>query len=323
MKNTVSEVGLITNKVVFLDGMARAGKFFLAKLVSSFENTEFFQFNAILEQLPMLSHTGVLNKVDAQRLMRIYLNMSVYERYIGRNLNLKISDSSALQNSHEFNHYINRANDKRDHALFDEILKENRFNPFIVHECVTFLEDFLLAFPKSYFINIQRHPLDLMTSWYNRGWGTRLGVDPLSFSPCFEIDSGAYPWFAQSWKKEYLQMTPLNRIAKSILVLVEGELDAMEGELFKRTSIDLCYERFFIDPHQNIKKIGDYLGAKPIESIDQILEREGCFKSTVALTLQRKESFLNFQKDLDKEILEKILLLATRYETKWNLNSFL
>lgn len=321
MNFEVGDVELLTNRLVFIDGIGRAGKFFMAKLVSSFENTEYFQFNALLEQLPALASIGILKECDAKHLMKMYLNMSVYERYIGRNLNLKKTESSSLTNSHEYQLYEKRTKNSNDHELFWSIIKQQRLNPFLIHECVFFFDLFQETFPNCHFINIQRHPLDLTLSWSGRGWGDRLGTDPLSFSPFLQGKKINFPWYATDWKNEYESLSPTNRIARTIAHLTEKELDAMDSNSFKEKGLDICYELFFTNPDKNIKRISEYLNEKPIKEINDILAREGCYKKIDYEKI--KKDFQVFEKEIEIKTLDKLYSLATRYEKKWDLKSYI
>ena len=73
MKNNIFEYQMITDKVIFADGLTRSGKALLSNILLGFENVSSIQVLDILEQiLPMLSNKKI-SKNATSSILRLYL----------------------------------------------------------------------------------------------------------------------------------------------------------------------------------------------------------------------------------------------------------
>ena len=82
--------------ILLIDGLGRAGKQVVAKLASNFERVEGFQYCAGLEQFPILTFLGHLEPAPAIAFLQLMVDELVYDRMVGRNLNMRASDASSV-----------------------------------------------------------------------------------------------------------------------------------------------------------------------------------------------------------------------------------
>ena len=112
MEKSLAKRPHLLSKVLFLDGLVgRAGKFLLGKVVSNYLRVEYFQFAEILEQIPVLQHLDCIERNAAMALLQLHVDINIYNRSVGRNLNLRLGDSSCIQNATDYQDYIQRTKD--------------------------------------------------------------------------------------------------------------------------------------------------------------------------------------------------------------------
>ncbi|MBT3585329.1 MAG: hypothetical protein HN509_10520 [Halobacteriovoraceae bacterium] len=321
MERKLAEMPALIDDLLVLDGLSRAGKFLLGKIASNFKRVEYFQYPPLMEQIPYLYKMGMMEKQVAVAYLKINANMSCYDMGIGRGLNTRENDGSSILNSTDKNYYFQREKDPDGNLAIEKMKKEKRIPSVLTHEVLPLIDLYLEAFPAVKFLNIQRHPIDLISSWFLRGLGERFGSDPLTFTPTFQGNGCSMPWFAMGWEKEYETYTPLNRVAKSILTIAELEQEALlKLNKKERTQVHLiCYENLFSQPDKEIADMGSFLNDSPHSNMSEVLKREGCVEP-VSLD-SRREKLSKMEGDLLPELREKLLEYSRKYEELWSLEA--
>jgi hypothetical protein len=300
------------NNVVIIDGIARSGKFFLGKLISGINNLEYFISNSELERILINYKFGLLTQHNTEALFVIAINELIYNRSIGRNVNMKCGDGSSVMNSFESDLYINRQNsaDSGDHVI-KQLNSKNRSSVFILHQSLGVIDVINESIPSVKMINIQRDPLDLAYSWMKRGWGFRCGADPLSFDQVCDYKGSPVPDFAINWADEYLESNEYDRVVKSIVNLTKEENNILNDE-----SNDICsiyYDNLLHRPEDEMHKIYNFIDHTPSEKMNEIIKREVRNNSTVGQ--EEKIQYLNSGIE-DRPYLEKLLELSNNYKHK-------
>ena len=309
---------LISEDLLFVDGLSRAGKFLLAKIISHLEGVEYFQSQGIIEHIPFLESLGLIRKEASISLFRLYLNNFVYDRFVGRNLNQRV-ESSSIINAIDPSEYLRRMTEPDGLQAVERALKSKRLPSFLVHECLPHFTFFKKAVPKFRMLNIQRHPIDLIYSWHKRGWGNRWGRDNLAFIPTLEIDGVPCPWFAQGWKEEWLSLSnyPLERVTKSIISLQSLENSAYE--LFEpgKQIFQMSYEALFSRPEHVITEIAGFIQREPHARMDEIFRKEGCPNLTLALERQAKIN--KIKEKVGHDYYNSAVKASLSYDRRWSL----
>ena len=313
---------LMVENILYLDGLTRAGKFLLGKTVSNLKRVEYFQFQKIIENLPAFNYLGIMSEADAVAYLRICLNMYIYERAIGRNMNLRTSDGSCVLNSSEY-HVLEERISKTDGMEAIEIFKaQRRYPAFLTHECMPHIDFLFKATPQMKMINIRRHPVDVISSWYIRGWGERFGKDPLAFDPCINSDGEPAPWFGRDWQHNYIKMSPVDRTIKSV-----NTLYCLDKEAFKSFSkkgeqiLIIAYEDFCSRPNHVIDQMKQFLNTDSFSNMDEVLAREGCPRE-IPLD-SRREKFTKLKQNAGDSLIEELVEISREYEKTWNLKPFI
>lgn len=311
---------LILDRIIFLDGPTRAGKFLLGKIVSNFTGIEFFQYLAVAEHLPVFARLSVMDERDAISYFRLQINMSIYERAIGRNLNIRALDSSSIYNSSEKDLYIARTQLQDGPGVVDKLRIEQRLPSFIIHQGMTDIDFYFKACPRLNMINIKRHPIDLAYSWIQRGYGTRYGKDPLLFEPIYiNKFNNPVPWFALDFDNDFARMSEEDKCIKSIISIYSSEKEAYKKlkPMAKKQILHICYEDFFSDPLLVIDKISKFIGREPLANMNEVLVKEKC--NIPIRREQRAEKFKKLSNNASPEILDELTAIAKEYEAEWGI----
>lgn len=320
MNNEMIQQGLIAEKVLFVDGLTRAGKFLLAKIISGCKGSEYFQYQCLLEHIPVMESLGVLKQNDAISLFQTHLNLFVYERIIGRNINTR-QESSGIYNALDYAEYFDRGKRRDGQLAVNKFLAQKRVPVFLVHECLPFIGFFERAVPGFMMAHIRRHPMDIIFSWYKRGWGARWGNDKLSFSPAIKVGGEGVPWFALGWADEWVELKnrPLDRVIKSIVSLYELEDVAYFGFSEKERVCKISYEKLFEEPEVVMRKIVTFVGGELVGDYKRILKRElvGSHQGVA----KRDNAEREIKRTASREYYRLAVDASQEYEELWGIRS--
>lgn len=315
----------LVKKLVLLDGFSRAGKFFVGKIVSNLKKMDYFQAVYALEQIPFFHRLNSITEDAAIVLLRKIVDEHAYNIRIGRNLNLRYSDASSLFNSYEVDEYIRRSMNQFGEInltadkIIDSFWKGDRYSLFAVHEVLPNMQLFFKAYPALKIIELIRHPVDVIHSWYLRGWGRRFGADPLSFTPAANGNKGPVPWHAYEWRDEYEASCEADRVIKCIAALTE--MCAQTYQSFsakqKRQILFVRYENVVENTYAEIERICAFLNTEPSGGMPVIMAKEKC-PGKISLN-ERARKVSNLKKDAGKKAFALMMKLSDDYETMENI----
>ena len=313
-KVSIAEKPQLIKNPILLNGITRTGKFFVGRIISCSKNLEYFQYVSILDYLPYMERLGFINKDCAVSLLRANIDQHAYNMRIGRNLNCRLDDISNINNSYESDKYIKRSLTPINKELISNIKKRTRLPIFILHECLPNIKIYYDAFPFFKWINLIRHPVDVIHSWYLRGYGHRYQSDPLFFSIRIKGVNGPIPWHAYKWKKEYETMSEMDRIIKTIYSITSMGKESYAGlhKLEKKKIIFICYEKMVTDPMNEIGRISRFLNTKPTKHLPNILSEERCPR--VLISDEREKKYKDISRKATTKAMKLLKKLITDYE---------
>jgi len=310
---------IIIKKLILLDGYSRTGKFFVGKLIAGLKGIEVFQSVSVIEQLPFVHSLGGIKEDAAISLIRSILGEFAYNMVIGRYLNQRYDDASSIYNSCEFDEYLKRSLNRDRSALLRNYLKEGRSSLFLTHETLPNVQIFFKSYPDLKMINLIRHPVDVIHSWYLRGWGRRFGTDPVATTPLLNGPDGAVPWFAYGWKEEYYSISEADRVIKSIYTLTEKCKEAYNSllQVQKDQILFVRYENMVEKTDEVIQSIYSFLDTGPSDYIDQIKVRERCPRTLPPGDREAKTNSIKEKASI--ECFSLMLKMVEEYENKENI----
>lgn len=308
------KISLVKN-IVLIDGIGRTGKFFLGKIVSGFRKIEYFQYVSLIEHLPFIERLGCIAEDAAISLLKVNIDEHAYNMRIGRNLNLRYNDASSIYSSYELDEYLKRGlNEFSNEEVRELFHREDKIPLFVTHENLSNINIFFKAYPKIKIINLIRHPVDIVHSWFIRGWGDRHIFDPLSFIPLIKGEKHPVPWYANEWKEEYESLSDIDRIIKSIATLLDFEKKSYQSlnEDQRKQIVIVRYEDLVEHTNEAIGIMCSFLETEPSEYMPQILTREKCPKNLPTENQENKsEEILSIA---SKDNFSLLLKLARDYE---------
>jgi hypothetical protein len=302
---------------LIVDGFSRAGKFLLGSVVASMENVEYLQNPLMLETALYLARLGKIDIETAKILVQTDLDLNTYNMAIGRNLNLRDDDESSISNAVNPEKFLLRAKSQNSEILVSNFHESAALPLYISHEGLCNLEILLKIYPTLTLVSAQRNPIPLIISWFKRGWGSRWGVDPKSFSIAFEANGLPVPWFAVDWADEYLKLSEMDRIVKSIF-----SLSAMAKSSYNNLSESQQKKLLFVDfdqllqsPSREVLKISKFIGRIPEKNIAEVLLRQRLPRKETSNQVSQFEE--NIKRQLSSEVLPLFKELVLEYENFW------
>ena len=317
MKNVkIAARETLVKNLVLLEGHTRAGKFLLGNIMDGFKKLEHFQYVSLLEQVPFLARLGFIREDAVVSLLQICVDEAVYNMRVGRNLNWRFDDASSLLCSFDRKRYERRSRSPIDPNVVNTVRKDRRFSSFVAHEVMPDIKLFFKAFPSIKVISLLRHPVDLVHSWYVRGWGEREISDPLYFQPYLAVSGKKIPWFAYRWNSEYLTLPRMDRVIRSIesVAKLSQKSYSTLSAAQKRQILIVTFEGLTQEPRPVIAKIEAFLKTKKESYMQKILKRERCPRGPLAP--ERDKKLQNIKKTASKKAFNILLELANDYETK-------
>ncbi len=304
---------------VFIDGITRAGKFFLAKVVSHFESIEYYQYIPLLEHIPIMWKYGQISKANAVAYLRLYSDLHIYDFLMGRNLNMRGTDSSSILNAADKDSYLARVNDAEGIEALKSLQNQKRVPSFLVHEMMPLSDIYFEAFESAKMINIQRHPVDIIHSWHARAWGERFfKPDIASFVPTLQTETGTMPWFAVDWFNAQTKYKPIDLVVQSVL-----NVNRLENKHYHETLAPLykdrihlmCYEHLVESPDDEIQRLSSFLETSPQSVMGEILKREGCYRQ---LSVDERDAkYKSIKQEASEESVQLLDEAIGNYEKKW------
>jgi len=308
-----------TNKIILVDGIARTGKSMLGPILSSFENIEIERIEPIFDIIPLLEHFGQINKGSAIALLRLEMDNKLYDTMISRNTNFRYGDHTSAFRSSKFSVYLRRMFMDEGDEVVQRIRKEGIVFQTQTHDILGHCNLYFEAFKdRLYIIEVIRHPIDVVYSLFQRGWGMRYGTDPKDFTLNMNYKGVMVPWHAIGWEKEYIKMGPMDRLIKYIDVITKRNKENYE-KLDKNQSkqvLFIPFEQFITKPMTYIKAIEQLIGKRKTARTKKALKRERCPR---VLDLMKRKKKIEYIKDLASNDSYKMLLeLSKKYEKENN-----
>lgn len=317
MKTKISMKPEICPRVVFITGLARAGKSMLAPLVSNLDRMEYFQVDPAVDHIPTLWLLDLMDGDTAAAMMRMTVDVRVYDRMIGRNLNTRLSDSTSIYNALDPSAVLRRSLDKDGP---DAVARYNDagITPCIsTHMALPGAPLFFASSPDARIIQQVRHPIDVAESWRQRGWGERMGVDPTAFTFTVDTPFGATPWYAARIAEAYHAMSPADRVVWTVLELSQKNDDAVANlqDAERERVHTLTFESFATEPAAELERIATWLDLDIPSQIKTVMTKE-----RVPRTLDlgaRDDKLVALREVTSPPLIERLVDAARVYEERW------
>ena len=310
-KNNFFSMKSIVKKIVFIDGITRAGKLLSGALVSSLKDMESIEFGENFEHfLPALK----LKKCSydfARSYLSNYINQLMYNKMISRNVNFRPTDRTGINNYFNPKIYKNRLKMNDGDIVLKRLKKLKPILPFVTHDLMTNYEIFSKLNINVKTIEIFRNPIDLVYSWCKKGLGNRWGKDPRMFTLLVEKNKKPYPWYLYDFPKKWTKLNTCEKCIYLVNLLTTKSIKELNKIKNKKKFHITTYEKIITDTQNEMIKISNFLNTKFSNKTLNIIKKEKCPKKINIKNYQKKLEFV--KKNTNKFFFNHLMLLAKKY----------
>jgi hypothetical protein len=272
----VSRRPRLAGTVVFADGMGRSGKGMIGPLISSFDRVELEKVEEIFEFIGTLHRLGKIDPGAAAVALRTQADILLHNGLIGRNSNFRWNDHSSVFRATQRLKHVKRLFTAEGASTAALVRAEHPIVQNMTHDQLSNFGLFHAAFgPDLRIVEMIRHPLGLADSWRRRGWDSRFGTDPLSFTYCIDHHGIELPYYAAGWEEAYAAASPTGRIVRTlarvwawIMESYEALSDAEKGQVFF-----ISYEEFIRNPTPSLEPLASFLGTNTTKHTKTMMNR--------------------------------------------------
>lgn len=308
----------LVEDLLLISGFTKSGKFTFANFVNTIADVEHYQYCPLLEHLAALVKLDLINLDLAKAMIQIEVDNAAYDLMVGRSINFRYGDRSSIYKSPKLDEYLQRCLNPDGDEVVKKIKSKKRYYCYIGHEVFHSIKIFMELYPKIKVLELERHPVDLIYSWYKSGWGNRFGLDLKDFSLPFEGINFPVPWFATRWAEEYENSSEMDRIIKSIYYVNQMNKEAW-SELSQESKLKIhkvCFEKILTNPDEELKKVADFLGKEIIINLGFVKSREKI--PTEDPKNNRNQKLKCIEEKASPNYFKMLLELQEEYEARWN-----
>ena len=272
---------VLFDKIVFIDGIGSSGKNILGPILSTYKGVELHRMDTIFEHVGALHHFGKISLEGATTLMKYALDEYLYSGMIGRNVNFRPSDYSCVSQGMNTAKYLERLlNADEGDVIAAKIKKEKPIFQNLTHELLGFSRPCFEAFgDKIHFIEVVRHPVNLVDRWINAGLGeNRYNSDARSFVLAIKAGSRAVPYYAREVRSEYHKMKPVDRIISDLSCIyfhVKDYYRALQPK-WKKQVMFIKFEDLVTDTRKWLNQISSFVGLKEGPNLEAVMKLQRC-----------------------------------------------
>lgn len=291
----------LANNIVFLDGITRSGKLLLGTLVSSFNRMESFELGESFEHFMAALRLKRTSIDFSKAFLGIYLNQTLYNKMISRNVNFRKTDKTSIFNFRDPKLYKQRVNKKEGSDVLKRIKKEKPIFPLVTHDIMCNYNLFTKLDLKVKFIEIYRNPFELVYSWYKRGHGRRMGKDPTHFTILLSNNNKKkYPWYLNKLPKKWNNLNEIEKCSHFVIQLTNESVTNQKRIKNKNKIFTSSYERITENTFNELIKISKFLKTNLSKETSNIIKKSHCPNLSIRKKINNKKKFIknNIRKDL-------------------------
>ncbi|MDA8705664.1 sulfotransferase [Litoricolaceae bacterium] len=303
-------------EVVFVSGITRSGKSLVCSVLSSFSGVEKTAVDFVLEQIPRLYGLKLIDTSTAQYLLRTGLNNLIYEEHLGRSLNLRQDDQmTSVFKYVEPAHYLARLSNIEGMEAVRQINRSDQLFLMMIHYGIEYLDLWMDSFVTAKMINVERNPIDLVDSWLRKGYGGDFFGSVRSTTPAVRFKENVLPYSAVGWEDEYIEMSPEERVVRTILLAIDRQNIALQGAGpdYADRVLNIRHETLVTQPELVLGQFGAFLRKSPSIYTASILARESVPRCNSALNRQRENKLNSLRNTLSKPVWDDLVDASSVY----------
>ena len=173
-----SRKNILIEQLVLVDGMPNCGKGALDPAIASMERVELLNFSPQLENICGLRYLDKIDDDSSETMLKLEIDLVLYETMMSRNTNFRISDQSSAFNDINYLVYLKRLFQKGDKCIPQIIKNKKPILHFMTHSMLAFSIPLFNCYKeKIKLIELVRHPKSMLAQQtaYNESWLTDEG----------------------------------------------------------------------------------------------------------------------------------------------------
>ncbi len=266
----------LVKKLIIVDGQGRSGKNLIAVLLSAFPSVEKMRLDSQLDYIPRYHALGKLSTDAAIASLRTEVDEKFYYTLIGREVNLRFADYSSIWKQAQTAKYLPRLIGPDGQTALEKFEKLPTFQN-MTHDGIQFASLWFDAFgDRLNIIHVLRNPVFNIFEQNRRGFGERLGIDPLEFQLSFDYEGSVLPLGAKGRESEYLDGSALEKLVVIVdqsFKLNSASIMSLPEEAKNRVLL-IDFDDFVVTPEPTLKAISKLVGEAAPSRLNRILRRE-------------------------------------------------
>lgn len=277
-KSFFDKKNVFENDIVFIDGLWGCGKSLIGPIIAGMEKVEKPTVSSIFENISILLNQNKITFDAADTLFKVYLDDLTYNNQLGRNINLRMHDDSGVINNPNF------IKDFKKLFIKELDLDSNKFKETIISimgHMVLISSDRLFNLPDKNirFIEILRHPLYVFDHWYS--FLNRFNDKKILNLALYE-NNNKIPWFAESWKEDFVNSNNYDRCLLSIIFCYELLFEKLKAYSSKENFLALSFESIVYDTENKLSVLSKFIGRPYGSSLKRILKNQFIPRKTLS-----------------------------------------
>lgn len=312
---TLSRISHLQGTIVIVDGFGRTGKGMIGTILSSFEGIEIERIEYVLEWVSVLYRLGKISHDASVWALQTEADNLLINSMAGRNTNFRYADQSSVWKVPAALRYFRRIFLRDKDSVITQIEKTHPIFQFQTHAQLSNVNMYCDAFgSRLKFVELMRHPIDIIDAWNRRGFGDRFGNDPLQLTMCVQHEGTEVPYLAIGWEDIYITATPLERIVRMIESWWNVSMSTYDSlsENIKKQIFFIPFEEFVQNPQPYLHSLSSFIGSSLTRHTSGILRRENCPRILSIGDRDKKQR--QFEDELSDEYTQKMHRLINQYE---------
>jgi hypothetical protein len=316
-KSFICEYEVLTKKIVFVDGITRVGKTMLCTLLAYLRNVSPPQMINPLEQLLPMYASGHIDRNALSAYLRLLFNERFYNFHLSRESNFRYNDLTSVYTSYRTKELFENLDKPDGDAIIAEISSDTNIFQFMTHDLLTHYSLFKDMNIDVKVLELMRHPIDTVHSWYVRGWGERFdNEDPRSGTTLFKFQEKTIPHYVLGVEEQYLSLNPMEKclfMHNRLIHKTIKEFD-MLNEADKKEIMLLKFEDILEQPSQQIDRICRFIGSEPTEQMSKAF-RDARLPRIFDSQAAREKKLTSIKKSVNDSLFKELMSLSSQYES--------
>ena len=269
---------MILEDLVLVDGQPGCGKTLFTAIIAAMERVELLNYSPELENICALKYLNKIMDDAAEAMIRIQMDLVIYETMMSRRTNFRPSDLSSAFRDVNVVTYLKRLFAKGDEVIPERIKREKPILHFATHNLLAFCEPVFKALGKKVVvIEIVRHPLYmLIQQTLNREHHMDPSGAARQFHLYIKYKEHHLPFKNYGQEELYLRSNPVERAIYEMQKTTELTKTFKNEYLnqFGSQILTIPFEPFVLDPWPYLKKIEKLLKSRITRKTRRVIKKQ-------------------------------------------------